>query len=566
MSNHQANNKSTSKTAFSRHDLVPKLWTAYKEGITLDILRADFLAGLTVAIVALPLSMAIAIASNAPPSVGLQTAFVAGFWISVLGGSRHQIGGPTAAFAIVVANIIGQFGMDGLILATLMAGIILMAAAVFRFGAFLKYVPHPVVIGFTAGIAVTIFITQIGAFFGLKINGNPTEVIERLRAYLEAIDTINPWTIAVSLGSLLVIIICRRIKPHWPYFLIVVATASIAVFALGIDTQTVGQKFGEIKTTIPDIVFPTITFERINALLPSALTIAFLAGIESLLSAVVADGMTGNHHRSNAELLGQGFANIMSAITGGLPATGAIARTATNIRAGAKSPLAGVLHATLLLLILLVAGKLTGYIPLATLAAILMVVAWNMAEIDRFIRLLSFSANSDRLILVATFLLTIFADLTVAVEVGIVLSAIMFMHHMSTNTAIHDIGHDEIGKLRAHLPDGVESFQIRGPLFFGAAGDFVEALERIDTPPFAFLLNMEQVPYIDAAGIAALLDVSAKLRKNKTILLIVGMNKNVRKGLAKVRATKGQMAGVRYAISEERALEMIRAMRNNEKK
>ena len=561
MSKPNITNKSNIKNAFMRFDLVPKLWTAYKEGITFDILRADFIAGLTVAIVALPLSMAIAIASNAPPSVGLQTAFVAGFWISVLGGSRHQIGGPTAAFAIVVANIIGQFGMDGLILATLMAGIIMMAAAVFRFGAFLKYVPHPVVIGFTAGIAVTIFITQIGAFFGLNLKENPTEVMERLRAYFAAIDTLSPWTIAVSLFSLLVIILCRRIKPHWPYFLIVVALASILVFAFDIPAQTVGQKFGEIKTTIPDIVFPTITFERIAALIPSALTIAFLAGIESLLSAVVADGMTGNHHRSNAELLGQGFANIMSAITGGLPATGAIARTATNIRAGAKSPLAGIFHATLLLLILLVAGKLTTFIPLATLAAILMVVAWNMAELDRVIRLFSFSANSDRLILLATFLLTVFADLTVAVEVGIVLSAIMFMHHMSQSTSIDDTGHDEIGKLRAHLPPNVESFQIRGPLFFGAAGDFVEALERIDNPPFAFILNMEQVPYIDAAGIAALLDVAEKLRKTKTILIIVGLRDNVRKGLAKVRATKGQMAGVRYAISEERALLMIKEMR-----
>ena len=243
------------KPYFTRPDLTPKLWTAFKTGFTIDSFKADFIAGLTVAIVALPLSMAIAIASNAPPSVGLKTAFVAGFWISALGGSRHQIGGPTAAFAIVVANIIGQFGMDGLILATLMAGLILMAAAVFRFGAFLKYVPHPVVIGFTSGIAVTIFITQIGSFFGLKTHGSPTEIIERLKSYYEAIGTINPWTVAISLFSLLIIIACRRIKPHWPYFLIAVIITAIAAFALHIPVETVGQKFGEIKTTIPDIVF-----------------------------------------------------------------------------------------------------------------------------------------------------------------------------------------------------------------------------------------------------------------------------------------------------------------------
>ena len=309
----------------------------------------------------------------------------------------------------------------------------------------------------------------------------------------------------------------------------------------------------KLKPQSPILFFPTLSFTRISALLPSALTIAFLAGIESLLSAVVADGMTGTHHRSNAELLGQGFANIMSAITGGLPATGAIARTATSIRAGAQTPMAGILHATLLLLILLVAGKLTSFIPLATLAAILMVVAWNMAEIDRVIRLFSFSANSDRIILVTTFLLTVFADLTVAVEAGIVLSAIMFMHHMSGNTSIDDTGHDEIGNLREDLPEGVESFQIRGPLFFGAAGSFVDALERIDTPPFAFILNMKEVPYIDAAGIAALLDVITKLRKSKTTLIIIGLRPNVRKQLAKVRATKGQMAGVRYAAAVKRA-------------
>jgi SulP family sulfate permease len=545
------------KQKLNRPDLTPKLWTAWREGYRFADFKADFVAGLTVAIVALPLSMAIAIASNASPAVGLKTAFVAGFWISVLGGSRHQIGGPTAAFAIVVANIIGQFGMDGLVLATLMAGLILMAAAIFRLGAFLKYVPHPVVIGFTSGIAVTIFITQIGAFFGLSTTGNPTEIIERLNAYWHAIGTINPSTVAVSLFSLFIIVLFRRLKPHWPYFLIAVVATSIAAIMLHLPIETVGHKFGEIKTTIPDIVFPSVTFSRLQALLPSALTIAFLAGIESLLSAVVADGMTGRHHRSNAELLGQGFANIMSAISGGLPATGAIARTATNIRAGAKTPISGILHAVLLLLMLLVAGKLTAFIPLATLAAILMVVAWNMAEIDRVIRLFRFSATSDRVILLTTFGLTVFADLTVAVEAGIVLSAIMFMHHMSDNTEITDTSEEEVGNTRANLPNGVETFRIRGPLFFGAAGSFVDAIERIDTPPTAFILNMEEVPFIDAAGIAALLDVIGKLRKSKTTLIITGLRPNARKQLAKVRATTSQMAGVRYAANDANALNII---------
>ena len=545
------------KQKLNRPDLTPKLWTAWREGYGFADFKADFIAGLTVAIVALPLSMAIAIASNASPAVGLKTAFVAGFWISVLGGSRHQIGGPTAAFAIVVANIIGQFGMDGLILATLLAGLILMASAIFRLGAFLKYVPHPVVIGFTSGIAVTIFITQIGSFFGLKTDGNPTEVIERIHSYWNALTSISAPTVAVSLFSLFIIVVFRRLRPHWPYFLIAVVATSIAALLLHLPIETVGHKFGEVKTTIPDILFPTVTLARLQALLPSALTIAFLAGIESLLSAVVADGMTGNRHRSNAELLSQGFANIMSAITGGLPATGAIARTATNIRAGAKTPMAGILHATLLLLMLLVAGKLTAYIPLATLAAILMVVAWNMAEIDRVIRLFRFSATSDRLILVVTFALTVFADLTVAVEVGIVLSAIMFMHHMSEAAAIEETNGDNLGNLRASLPKGVEAFQIRGPLFFGAAGTFVDAIERIDTPPTHFILNMEEVPFIDAAGIAALLDVVGRLRKSKTTLIITGLRPNARKQLAKVRATTSQLSGVRYAADDAGALALI---------
>lgn len=545
-----------------RTDLLPKFYTYAKRGYNFELAKADFIAGLTVAIVALPLSMAIAIASNAPPSIGLQTAFVAGFWISFLGGSRHQIGGPTAAFAIVVANIISQFGMDGLIIATMMAGFILLLSGVFRFGAFLKYVPQPVVIGFTSGIAVTIFITQIGAFFGLKTQGNPVEIIEKIHAYIIALPTTNTWAVAISLFSLLVIAVLRKLRPNWPYFLIIVALTSIIALVLHLPIETVGHKFGEVKTTIPDIIFPHFTFEKVKLLLPSALTIAFLAGIESLLSAVVADGMTGAHHRPNAELVGQGVANILSAITGGLPATGAIARTATNIRAGAQTPMAGVLHACLLLLILLVAGKFTSFIPLATLAAILMVVAWNMAEVERFIRIFRYSQTGDRLILLATFLLTIFSDLTVAVEVGVVLSAILFMHSMSKNTEINDSSDDKLGNARAQLPAGVERFQIRGPLFFGAAGSFVEALEGINNLPKAFILNMHEVPYIDAAGIAALLDVIEKLRHKKSILIISQLRPNLRKQLAKVRAA-GNMRSVRYAPNDKAATEIALAIVNN---
>lgn len=543
-----------------RSDLLPKFFTYLKRGFTLDQFRADFMAGLTVAIVALPLSMAIAIASNASPDVGLKTAFVAGFWISVLGGSRFQIGGPTAAFSIVVANIIAKFGMDGLIIATFIAGALLMAAAVLRLGVLLKYVPQTVIIGFTAGIAVTIFISQISAFFGLTIIGKPIDTWEKLIAIKNALPSVNSWATAVSLFSLLIIVLVRRLKPQYPYFLIVVIASSIAVYFLHLPVQTVGEKFGVLKTTIPDIVFPKIDLATISALFPSAATIAFLAGVESLLSAVVADGMTGGKHRPNAELMGQGFANLMSAITGGLPATGAIARTATNIRAGAYSPMAGALHATLLLIILLVAGKLTSYIPLATLSAILMVVAWNMAEIDRVYRLFLYSENGDRIVLTLTFFLTIFADLTVAVEVGVLLSAILFMKAMSDNTSLKDTNEDALGELRAKLPPNVEAFKLDGPLFFGAAGAFVEALESMSAQPKALILNMKDVPYIDSSGIAAILDVIVKLRKAKIMLIISQIRPNVHKQMAKVRAVEGKSKNLRYAASDDIAIKLCKRL------
>lgn len=561
---HSGTNKSKTHeySAFvDRSDLMPKFFSYLQRGLDFATFKADFVAGLTVAIVALPLSMAIAIASNAPPDVGLKTAFVAGFWISVLGGSRFQIGGPTAAFSIVVATIIGKFGMDGLIIATLMAGLILISAAVFRLGVLLKYVPHTVVVGFTAGIALTIFISQIAPFFGIVLHSNPESVFERILEIVRNWQTLNPWAVAVSLLSLLVIVFFRRIAPTAPYFLIVVLVASIAVFILKIDAQTVGQKFGEIHTTIPKIIIPSLKYSDIVALMPSALTIAFLAGIESLLSAVVADGMTGGKHRPNAELLGQGVANIASAISGGLPATGAIARTATNIRAGAKTPMAGALHATLLLLILLAAGKLTSYIPIATLSAILMVVAWNMAEADRFIRLFRFSENPDRLVLITTFLLTVFADLTIAVEAGIILSAVIFMMAMSENTKIQDDQKDVMGNLREKFPPNVEVFKLSGPLFFGAVGAFVEALENMKAKPIALVLNLKDVTYIDSSGLAALLDVVENLKKAKIELIIVGASIPIRKRLAKIRKILGNLHGVRLIDSDDAALDAINKLK-----
>jgi SulP family sulfate permease len=512
----------------NRTDLLPKLFTYARRGYDFETFKKDTIAGLTVAIVALPLSMAIAIASGVSPAVGLKTAFVAGFWISALGGSRFQVGGPTAAFALVVANIIQTHGMDGLLLATMMAGIMLMLSGWLKLGIFLKYIPNSVVIGFTTGIAVTIFITQIPAFFGLTLTHDSTEIVEKLKIYAAAWQTANPFTIMVSIASLALMIFLRKNFPKLPFFLIAVVFFTLLVGLLHLPTQTVGDKFGTIITTIPDIVIPKFDFKLIREMIPSAFTIAFLAGIESLLSAVVSDGMTGARHRPNAELMGQGFANIMSAITGGLPATGAIARTATNIRAGARTPMAGVMHATLLLLILLIAGRLTSYIPLSVLSAILMIVAWNMAEIGKLIRFVKVSGGSDRTILFITLFLTVFADLTIAVEVGVVLGAMFLMHKMSSNFEIENVDADHHSDMRERLPPNCEMFQINGPLFFGAVNTFIDAIENITTSKVKWLIiDMAHVPFTDASGLSAFEKIFATFKKYNGKIIFSGTKERI---------------------------------------
>lgn len=511
----------------NRGDLIPKFFSYLKRGYNIALFKSDILAGLTVAIVALPLSMAIAIASGVSPNVGLKTAFVAGFWISVIGGSRFQVGGPTAAFALVVAGIIAKHGFDGLVLATFFAGIFLMIAGLLRLGALLKYIPNSVVMGFTTGIAITIMITQIPAFFGISPIKNPPEITGKLISYAQSWHSLNIATIAVSLICLFSIIAIRKVAPKLPYFLIIVVVSSILVYFLNINVQTVGAKFGNVATTIPNIAIPKMNLELAKDVLPSSLTIAFLAAIESLLSAMVADGMTGARHRPNAELMGQGFANIMSAITGGLPATGAIARTATNIRAGAKTPMAGAMHACLLLIILLIAGKLTAYIPMAALSAILVIVAWNMAEAEKFIRFLKYSQNSDRAILLITLFLTVFADLTVAVEAGVVLSSLFLMHKLAQNFEVEAISKDKMANIRSRLPENCEMFQINGPLFFGAVSSFIDAIENISKPINVLIIDMFGVPFIDSSGKSALEDIIIRMSKRNTDIIFANCKSEI---------------------------------------
>jgi sulfate permease, SulP family len=516
------------------HLFVPKLFTILRQGYSLDWFRHDLISGLTVAIVALPLAMALAIASGATPDKGLLTAVMAGFLISALGGSRFQIGGPTGAFVVVVFNVIREHGYDGLIIATLMAGAMLIVAGIARMGTWIKYIPEPVVTGFTSGIAVIIFTSQIQDLFGLTIHGLPADFFGKWPIFWAARGTINPINPLIAGGSLALIILLRRFAPRIPGFLVAIVFGAAATTAFGLHIDTIGSRFGGLNGSIPMPHFPDITLARVSELLPSAFTIAFLAGVESLLSAVVADGMTGRRHRSNCELVAQGIANTVSALFGGLPATGAIARTATNIRSGARSPVSGMLHAAFVLLFMLALAPLADYIPLASLAAVLVVVAWNMSELNRF-RHLMHAPWGDRIVLLLTFGLTVAVDLTFAIEVGIVLAAVLFMHRMaevvrgSMGTVIEaDIDDfarptDDVYTQRADLPPDVEVFQFRGPMFFGVAELLSEVLDRIAGAPRVFILRMSQVQMMDATGASRLRDFIDGCRRRGTTLILSGL-------------------------------------------
>lgn len=496
------------------HLYVPKLVSVLRRGYGWVDFRHDAVAGLTVAIVALPLAMALAIASGTTPEKGLHTAIIAGLLISALGGSRVQVGGPTAAFIPVVFAIIEKFGYGGLILCTMMAGLMLIAAGLLRLGTLMKYIPQPVIVGFTAGIAVSIFSSQIKDALGLDIARLPAEFLPRWKTYFATFDSIDAITTALCLGGIAAVLAMRRWRPGWPGFLIVVAASALLVHLLDLPVATIGTRFGGIPSALPAFAFPHIPIERTFEMLPASFTIAFLAGVESLLSAVVADGMIGGRHRSNAELVAQGVANCGSALFGGLPATGAIARTATNVRAGARSPLAGILHALFLLVFMLVAAPLMRDVPLAILAAVLLVVAWNMAEIEHVKHLLH-GPKGDRLVLLVTFGLTVVADLTIAIEVGVVLAAFLFMHRMSEvveiesgRKLIEDDDEDVTARAqpdqRAQLPAGVEAFQISGPLFFAVANRLDDVLDQFAVRPKLFILRLRRVPLMDASGAQAI--------------------------------------------------------------
>lgn len=517
----------------------PKLWTVIRHGYRLDDLRHDALAGLTVAIVALPLAMALAIASGTTPEKGLHTAIIAGFLISFLGGSRVQIGGPTAAFIPVVFTVIEKFGYGGLILCTLLAGFMLIAAGVLRVGTLMKYIPKPVITGFTSGIAVSIFASQVKDLLGLRMGAVPAEFFARWQAYFAHLTDFTPAAALLAAISVAIIIALRRWRPNWPAFLIAVIAGTLLCAGLGLPAETIGTRFGGIPAALPHFAIPHIPFERTQELFPSSFTIAFLAGVESLLSAVVADGMIGGRHRSNGELVAQGVANIGSALFGGLPATGAIARTAANIRSGGRTPVAGILHALFLLLFMLVLAPTMRYVPLAALAAVLLIVAWNMAEIESFRHLMR-GPIGDRMVLLLVFALTVMFDLTVAIEVGLVLASFLFMHRMSevvemqSHVSLMDEDREEDsdngdGNQRAQLPPGVEAFQISGPLFFAVANRLDDVLNQLSTAPRVFILRMRLVPLIDTSGVTALREFIERCARQGTRVIISGLAEQPRR-------------------------------------
>lgn len=520
--------------------LQPKLFSILREGYTREMFTGDLLGGLTVGVVALPLSIALAIASGVKPEQGLYTAIFAGFVIAVLGGTRAQISGPTGAFIVIVYGIVQKYGYDGLVVATLIAGVILMIMGLARMGAFLKFVPYPVTVGFTSGIALIIFSSQVSDFLGLKIEKVPADFVEKWIAYGRHFSTFDPYTLAVGFGSLLVIVLWPRITHRVPGQLIAILIATFAVQAFNIPVDTIATRFGGVPNTLPSPQFPTISWELIQQMFSPALTIAILAALESLLAAVVADGMMGTRHRSNMELIAQGAGNIVSVIFGGVPATGAIARTATNIKSGAKTPISAIIHCVFLLLVLLVIGKWAALIPMATLAAVLIVVAYNMSEWREFVHLLK-SPRGDVAVLLATFLLTVFIELTVAIQVGILLAGFVFLQKMSNQTQVNVITQDLAGDdesmardmSKVNIPPGVEVFEIYGSLFFGAVAQFRESIRVVAKKPKVLVLRMRHVMTIDASGLHLLEELAHEAREGGYVLIFSAVTPTVYSAMQK---------------------------------
>jgi SulP family sulfate permease len=492
----------------------------------------DLLAGVIVGIVALPLAIAFAIASGVSPEKGLFTAIIAGFIISAMGGSRVQIGGPTGAFIVIVYGIVQQYGVNGLTIATFMAGIMLIFLGFARLGSVIKFIPHPLIVGFTSGIALIIFSSQMKDFFGLKMGVVPADFPGKWAAYATNFTSANMYAVLLAVITIIIIIIWPKVTHKVPGSLIAILVTTIATLLLHLPVETIGSRFGRIPSSFPAPAVPLPDLGTIKNLLRPAFTIALLGGIESLLSAVVADGMIGGNHKSNMELVAQGTANIFSSLFGGIPATGAIARTATNVKNGGRTPVAGITHAIVLFLIMVFVGKWAALIPMATLSGVLIVVAYNMSEWENFVSVLK-GPRSDTAVLLTTFLLTVLADLTIAIEIGMVLAVFLFMRNMirfsevnSLARQIDDTGNgldkDAIGNYI--LPENVEVFEITGPLFFGAVYKFKDAIRFIERSPKVLIIRMRKVPIIDATGLKSIRDLLKECRRRGIKLILSEVN------------------------------------------
>ncbi len=548
---------------------TPKLVTVLREGYGARDLQADAIAGLTVAIVALPLSMAIAVASGVTPDRGLYTAIIGGFLVSLLGGSRFQIGGPAGAFIVLVNLTVQRHGYDGLVLATCMAGLMMIAIGLLRLGAYIKYIPYPVTVGFTAGIGIIILASQVKDVLGLAIASEPAAIIAKLAAIAAAIGTANPATASVGGLCIGIILVLRRLRPAAPGFLIAIAIAAAITAVLQLDIETLGGRFGAAPSGLPAPSFPAVSLAKVQAVLPDAIAIALLGSIESLLSAVVADGMSGRRHRSNCELVAQGAANIGSVLFGGICVTGTIARTATNVRAGAKGPVAGLFHAVYILAFLLIASPLVAYVPLAALGAVLIVVAWNMIERDEMLSLMR-SSRGDAVVLMATFLLTVFFDLTIAIGAGVVIGSFLFMRRMEEAVEV-ETGSDKglVGDDRsdyagsrtrydaaAATDRNVVVFRISGAFFFGATARVSAILDRLGEHPPVFVLDFSDVPFIDSTAAKALESFAHKLRRSGTKVYFAGAQRSVRRALLNAGLRRPL---VRYADTVETAKSLARS-------
>lgn len=505
-------------------------------------LAADLMAGLIVGIVALPLAIAFGIASGVSPSQGILTAIIGGFLVSALGGSRVQIGGPTGAFIVIIYGIVSnpELGLAGLMIATMLAGVFLILLGVCRLGTIIKFIPYPIVVGFTSGIAVTIFTTQVKDLFGLNIEGDlPGDFISKWIVYFRHFDTVDAVTTAVGLLSILIIALMPKISKKIPGSLVAIVVMTAGVYFLNANTDlhvaTIGDRFGEIKAAIPELQMPHITWEGVKSLLPTAMVIAVLGAIESLLSATVADGVCGDHHNSNQELIGQGVANLCTPLFGGIPCTGAIARTMTNINNGGRTPVAGLVHAAVLLVIFLVLMPLAAYIPMSCLAGVLVIVSYNMSGWRTFVQLMK-NPKSDIIVLYMTFLLTVIFDLTIAIEVGLLVACLLFMRRMAETTQIKviadEIDPNEETDAQVHeehliIPEGVEVYEINGPYFFGIANKFEELMTALDNHPKVRIIRMRRVPFIDSTGIHNLQNLCEMSHREGTHIVLSGVTPNV---------------------------------------